>query len=125
MFCDGGSAGKQRGGMAVVAQPQQEEIQARPVSWRRSDDCAKQPFILARCKIRIGDLPAHTMDVVHTDVEGTKESSIGQTEVAVGMIRRYTALVTEEEGGMRPIESIDGLCIGQSTVQPFRRGASR
>ena len=82
--------------MAVIADTEQHEIEAWRLSCRRSAR-TKEPFIVAPSEIRIRQLSAHTMDVICSDVERTKEGSVGQTEVAVRMIRRNAAFVTEKK----------------------------
>src|SRR5581483_1730059 len=113
------AAWEERGGVDVVAEPEQDQVEARKFALAESK--ARADFLLVgpRSLFR-RPFAADAMHLIGTQAEPAEHRAVGHPEVARWIVRRHASLVAPEELYFLPIHA-EAKAFGQQLVGGGRR----
>jgi hypothetical protein len=93
-------SGKQRTDVAVRANSEQHDVEAR----RSSEEANEIVGAGSRRAFRIGRIRLHPVNPIRWNPRGIKPERTGETVVGLGVGLRHRSFVTPEEVSPRPVE---------------------
>src|SRR3954451_1807095 len=107
--------GEETCGVPVITHSQEHDVQSAIAELFLED----QTVFLGRVLRR--DFSAHAINVVAGDGNLGEKSAMRHAKIALGRIRRNTALVAEEDFNLRPVDLLPVRTLAKKIVKCFRR----